>query len=80
MSPTSSFFLLFTNVLGVVVLLKHLFQGHLLVHIRKRGIFKYFDICKLIHDPQFAINGPNTILGETCRYHDASLSSLCAAA
>ena len=69
-------FILFTSVFGVTVLLKHPFQGHVLFSIRQHDVFKYFDICKLIHDPWYAINRPNTILGETCPYHDACTTML----
>lgn len=56
----------FTSVFGLIVLLKHPFQGHVLFSIRQHDLFKYFDTCKLIHDPWYAINRPNTIVGETC--------------
>ncbi len=49
-----------TGVFGVVVLLKHPFQGHFLFGIRQHNLFNYFNILKLIHDPWNAINRPNT--------------------
>ncbi|KAF3701031.1 hypothetical protein EXN66_Car016719 [Channa argus] len=61
----------FTSVSGVIVLFKQPFQGHVLFSIRHHDLFNYLDICKLIHDPWYAINTPNTIVGETCSYHDA---------
>ena len=68
---------LFTSVFGVIVLLKHPFQVHVLFSIRQHDLFKYFDMCKLIHDPWYAaiINRPSW-----CLHHNASLSSLCAVA
>lgn len=66
----------FTSVFGVIVLLKQPFQGHVLFSIGQHDLFKYFNICKLIHDPWYAINRPNTIVGETCPYHDACTTML----
>ncbi len=51
---------LLVHVFGVVVLLKHPFQGHFLFGIRQHNLFKYFNVLKLIHDPWNAINRPNT--------------------
>ncbi len=47
-------------VFGIVVLLKHPFQGHFFFSIRQHKLFKYFNVLKLIHDPWNAINRPTT--------------------
>ena len=67
---------LLTCVFGVVVLLKHPFQGHFLIGIWQHNLFKYFEVFKLIHDPWSTINRPNTVVWKTSPYHD-SLSSQC---
>ena len=69
-----------THVFGVVVLLKYPFQGHFLFGIWQH-LFKHFDVFKLIHDPWYMINRPNTVVWKTSLYHDflrhhASLSSV----
>ena len=61
---------------GAVVLLKHPFQGHFLFSIRQHDLFKYFDVSKLIHDPWYAINRPDTIVREKSPYHDACTTML----
>jgi len=65
-----------TGVFGVVVLLRNTFQGHFLFGIRQHDLFKYFDVFKLIHDPWYAINRPDTIVWETSPYHDACATML----
>lgn len=54
------------GVFGIIVP----FQGHFLFSKRQYDL-KYFDISKLVHDPWYAINGTNTMVGETARYHEA---------
>ena len=56
---------LLIGVFGVIVLMKHPFQGHFIISIMQLDRFKYFDISKLIHDPWYAKNRPSTIVGET---------------
>ena len=34
------------------------------------NLFKYFDALKLIHDPWYRINRPNTVVWKTSPYHD----------
>ena len=65
--------LLLIGGFGVVVFMKHPFQGNFLFGIRQYGLFLYFDVSKLNHDPWFVINGPNTIVWRTFPCHDASL-------
>ncbi len=65
-----------TGVFGVIVLLKHPFQGHFLFSIRQHDLFKYLNVLKLIHDPWNAINRPNTVVWETSPYHDACATML----
>ena len=50
--------LLLPGVFGVLVLLKHPFQGHFLFSIRQHDLFKYSDVLKLIHDLWYVISGP----------------------
>ncbi len=60
-----------TGVFGVIVLLKHPFQGHFLFSISQHDLFKYFKVLKLIHDSCNVIKRPNTVVWETSPYHDA---------
>ena len=44
--------LLFTGVFGVVVSLKHPFQGHFFFGVRQHDLFNHSDVFKLIPDPR----------------------------
>ena len=63
---------LLVYVFGVVVLLKHTFQGWKLSSIRQHDLFKCLT-CKRIHESLYVINRLNTIESwETSPNHDAS--------
>lgn len=38
---------------------------HFLLVRRQHDLVRYFDICKLIHDPLYAVNRPDTIVRKT---------------
>lgn len=60
-----------TGVFVVGVLVKHTFPEHFLSSIRQHDLFRYCDICKLIHDPWYVRNRPNTTVWQTAPHHDA---------